>query len=46
MLLDDAGATTHAAAYSTLIMLVVIGSLVLFNLILRLLGKDAPRAAI
>jgi iron(III) transport system permease protein len=46
MLLDDAGATTHAAAYSTLIMLVVIGSLVLLNLVLRLLGKDAPRAAI
>jgi len=38
LLLDDAGETTQAAAFSTLIMLVVLGVLLVFQGLLRLFG--------
>ncbi len=38
LLLDDAGETSQAAAFSTLIMVVVVGVPVFFQAVLRLLG--------
>ena len=38
LLLDDAGETAQAAAFSVLIMLTVVASLLVFQALLRLLG--------